>query len=89
MKEQVDKLDFLKIKNYPPPPQKKKKDTVKRMKNKSQAGRKSVPSMYLIKDLYLPDKELSGTTIGKYATQFFKMGKGFCRPHQTIYTGSK
>jgi len=47
LEEEIDKLDFIKIKNFS-----SFKDTVKRMKSKTQIGRKYLKFIYLIKDLY-------------------------------------
>ena len=47
MKERIDQLDFIKIKNFS-----SAKDTVKRMKSLPETGRKYLQMKYLIKDCY-------------------------------------
>lgn len=45
MKEQIDKLDFINIKNFC-----YSKDTVRRIKGQTKNWEKSLQTMYLIKD---------------------------------------
>ena len=70
MKEIIDKLDFLKIKNFC-----SVKDAVKRMRRQATYWEKNLQKTYLIKECYPKyTPELSISTIRKQTSQL-KIGK--------------